>query len=382
MNGPAAPAMSILRRALMLAHACLLLSPFALAQAGGITTGGTTERPIFVSGVVVMEDGGAPQVKVELELICQGQTQPQGKTDLKGGFHIQLGFNRYQSNQDASTGSASPAAGFGGALKGQKQVDGMSIMSLIGCSLRATLAGYRSEMADLSRVRVGDTTNLAPIVLHPLVTGKEYSTSINSVAAPESATSALGKAREYIAKQRANDAEKEIRKAILLYPKYAEAWQELGSVLQSLKRNDEARKAYLESAACDPQYPKPYLSLAYLSAIEKNWQDVLDNSEVFLKLEPTASPHAYYYSAVAHYNLNRQDKALECAQKAASLDAKHMVPLAEQLQGVIYLDKGDDRSAVEHLQKYLNQVPPTTNVSAVKAMLAEAEKRLAAAVKK
>ena len=180
----------------------------------------------------------------------------------------------------------------------------------------------------------------------------------------------------------ARHAEKELRKAIRLYPRYAEAWHELGSVLQSQKKNDEARKAYLESAACNPQYSRPYLSLARLSAIEKNWQDALKNSELFLNLEPYAAPQAYYYSAVAHYNLGQPDKALEHARKTVSLDANHTVPLAEQLLGVIYLDKGDDKSAIEHLRNYLSQVPPTTNVNAVKAMLAEAENRLAGAVKK
>jgi len=382
MNTSAALPISILRRAFLFAPACLLISSLALAQAGGITTGGASQRPIFVNGVVVMEGGGVPPAKVGIELLCQGQSQPQGKTDEKGAFQIQLGLNRYQSEGDASAGSASPAPGFGGALKGQTQVDGMSVMALMGCSLRAVLAGYRSDLADLSRVHVGDTTNLGTIVLHPLVATKEFATTINSLAAPKNASSALDKAREHIARQRVDDAEKELRKAIRLYPRYAEDWQELGSVLQSQKKNDEARKAYLESTACDPQYSKPYLSLARLSAIEKDWQDALKNSELFLKLEPSTSPQAYYYSAVAYYNLNHPDKALEYAQKSMSLDAHHTVPLAEQLLGVICLDKGDDKSAVEHLRNYLSQVPPTTNVNAVKAMLAEAEKRLAGAVKK
>ena len=382
MNVSAALSKSIWGRALMLAAACFLPGSSALAQTGGITTGGATQRPIFVSGVVVMEDGSVPREKVVIELLCQAQSQIQGKTDEKGTFQIQLGLNRYQGQSDASTGSAAAASGFGGALKGQIQVDGMSILSLVGCSLRAALQGYRSDMADLSRVHVGETTNVGAIVLHPLAATKENGTSVNSLAAPKNASSALAKAREHIAKQRVDDAEKELRKAIRLYPKYAEAWQELGGVLLSQQKNIEARKAYLESAACDPQYSKPYLSLARLSAIEKNWQEALQHSEQVLKLEPFSSPQAYYYGAVAHYNLDHKDKALDLAQKAVSLDANHTVPLAEQLIGVICIDKGDDKSAVEHLRNYLDHVPPTTNVNAVKALLAEAEKRLGGAVKK
>jgi tetratricopeptide (TPR) repeat protein len=382
MNNSTVVSILIRVPAAMLAAACLFFCSLASAQTGGITTGGASQRPIFVTGAVLMEDGSAPPAKVDIELSCQGQSQPQGKTDENGGFQIQLGLDRYQSQRDASTGSAAAAAGFGGALKGQTQVDGMSIMSLIGCSLRAALVGYRSDMADLSRIRVGDSANVGTIVLHPLAAKKEYSTSVNSLAAPKDAVSALEKAREHIARQQTGNAEKELRKAIRLYPKYAEAWLELGIVLQSQKKTAEARKAYLESVACDAQYSKPYLSLARLSAIEKNWQEALQNAEIFLKLEPAASPHAYYYSAVANYNLGHQDKALDHALKAIDLDPSHTVPLAEQLAGVICLDKGNDKAAVKHLRNYLRQVPPSTNVSSVKAMLAEAEKRLATAVKK
>jgi len=370
------------RCALTLAVACVLPVSMALAQAGGITTGGASGRPIYVSGMVVMEDGSPPPAKTELEMLCQGQGQPQGKTDAKGAFHIQLGLERYQGQHDAAIGSPAVAAGFGGALKGQAQVDGMSVMSLIGCSLRAVLPGYRSELADLSRVHLGDTTNVGSIVLHPLADTGASSAGMAGLAAPKDARSAFDKAWEHAARQKFADAEKELRKAVRLYPKFAEAWQELGSVLQLQKKNAEARQAYLEAAACDAQYARPYLSLARLSAIEQNWRDVLQNSGLYLKLAQAAAPQAYYYSAVAHYNLNDMDKALDHAGKAVSLDSNHTVPLAEQLLGVICMDKGDFKLAAEHLRNYLRYAPPGTNVDAVKALLAEAEKQLAAAGKK
>ncbi len=120
---------------------------------------------------------------------------------------------------------------------------------------------------------------------------------------------------------------------------------------------------------------KSSLSLVRLAAIEQKWQEVLDRSDAVLKLNPTELPEAYYYRAVAHYNLEHLDLAFEDAQQAVKLDASHTVPLAEQLSGVLFSMRGDYKSAAEQFRNYLQHVPPATNVAAVKALLAEAESR-------
>ena len=122
---------------------------------------------------------------------------------------------------------------------------------------------------------------------------------------------------------------------------------------------------------------KPDLSLVRQAAVEQKWQEVLDRSDAVLKLNPTELPEAYYYRAVAQYNLDRLDQAFESAQQAVKLDTAHTAPLAEQLLGVLFAMRGDDKSAAEQFRNYLQHVPPATNVTAVKALLAEAEKRQA-----
>ena len=248
-------------------------------------------------------------------------------------------------------------------------------MSLMGCFLRGVLEGYRSEQVDLGRVRAGDDPNVGTIILHRLGDVQETTVSSTALRAPKAAKVALDKARENIDKRQLAGAEKELRKAVQLYPKYAEAWQDLGTVLQSQNRAADARKAYLESIASDSKFVLPLLSLARLSATERNWQDSLDQSAAVTRLDPTRFPAAYYYAAVAHYNLDHLDQAIENARQAVKLDSAHAVPLAEQLLGVLFSTQGDYKSAAEQFRNYLQHVPPTTNVEPVKALLAEAEKR-------
>jgi tetratricopeptide (TPR) repeat protein len=368
---------SPLSRVLTLFLVCSLLACAALAQPGGITTGGVSQRPIFISGKVALDDGQLPPEKAEIDLVCQGQAQPQGKTDSKGGFGFELGANRFQWASDASVGSAAAGVGFGGALSGQAQLDGASVKSLMGCFLRAVLQGYRSESLDLSRVRLGDSPNVGTIILHKLADVQGVTVSATSLSAPKDAKKAVEKARKYMAKQQFEDAEKELNKAVQLHPKYAEAWQELGVALQAQKKTAEARKAYLESIASDAKFVKPYLNLARLSAVEKKWQDVLDKSDTLLRLDPYEYPQAYHYSAVAYYSLGNYDKAFDSAQRAVKVDSNHTMPLAEQFLGMMYSMRGDHKAAAEQFRNYLQHVPPTANVDEVKALLAEAEKRMA-----
>jgi|CZKE01.1.fsa_nt_gi tetratricopeptide (TPR) repeat protein len=358
-----------------------LLTAAAWAQPGGMSTGGNTQRPLNVSGKVAMEDGMPPGEKVAIEVLCPPNSQIQGRTDLKGAFNVELGFGRYQGNGDASMSSSASRAGFGGQLsvgRTVNQVDGMSIIALMGCFLRAALPGYTSDQYDLGHMRAGDVnTNVGTLFLRPL--GKDSITvvSATSLGAPRDAQKSVAKARDYIAKRQFADAETELHKAVQSYPKYAEAWNELGSALQSQRKNAEARKAYLESIACDAKFPQPYLSLARLSATEANWQQAADASAALVKLDPSAYPQGYYYNAVAQYNLTNYDKAWESAHQAVKLDTAHRVPLAEQLLGVLYSMRGDFKSAAEQYRNYLQHAPPDANVDAVKARLAEAESRMA-----
>jgi len=247
--------MSSTRQALVAALAsCALGCSVWAQQRGSITTGGPSQRPIFLTGNVRLADGQLPPERPAIEVVCQGQAQPQGKADAKGNFNVQLGLNRFQGASDASVNSSAADTGFGGQLSGQTQVDGMSVMTLMGCSLRAALQGYRSESLDLSRVRLGESPVVGTIILHKLADVQGVTVSATGLNAPRNARNALERAREHLARGRPADAEKELATALKLHPKYAEAWHDLGSALEAQKRLPEARKAYLGAVASDGKF--------------------------------------------------------------------------------------------------------------------------------
>ncbi|MBI1792014.1 MAG: hypothetical protein HYR60_31185, partial [Acidobacteria bacterium] len=137
----------------------------------------STQRPVFLSGKVMLEDGTAPPEPVTIERVCNGRPIPEGYTDSKGRFSFELGRNQ-SLMQDAAYGSAtddpfSQSPGLGNQTRASSTRPGMGGASLggrdlMGCELRAVLPGFRSEVVNLSGRRMFDNPDVGTIILRRL----------------------------------------------------------------------------------------------------------------------------------------------------------------------------------------------------------------------
>lgn len=344
------------------------------------------QRPIFLSGKVVMEDGTPPPDSVVIERICNGRVRPEAYTDSKGRFSFQLGQNTGMM-QDASVSSAD--AGFGGGnVPGQRgSMGGLgglnrggSDQELNGCELRASLAGFRSEVVQLTGRRMFDNPDVGTIIMRRLGNVEGTTISMTSLQAPKDAKKAYEKGRDVLKNNKKNDPKKieqahnEFEKAVQIYPKYAVAWYELGLISERNNDVEGARKAYAEALSADSKFVSPYLQMALLSAKENKWQDVADTTERVIKLNPVDFPHAFFYNSVANYNLKKMDDAEQSAREAVKLDTMHRIPKAQHLLGMILADKRDYTGAAENLRGYLRFAPQAQDADTVRQQLSELDK--------
>src|SRR6266404_1333482 len=70
------------------------------------------QRPIFISGKVMLDSGTPPGDSVVIERVCNGNPRAEAYTDSKGRFSFQLGQNQGVM-QDASMSSSGRGGGFG-----------------------------------------------------------------------------------------------------------------------------------------------------------------------------------------------------------------------------------------------------------------------------
>jgi tetratricopeptide (TPR) repeat protein len=320
---------------------------------------------IYLSGSVRLPDGSLPPTNVVIERVCNGTIRPEAYTDSKGNFSFLVGGQNAAVLADASV--AGPSSN---EIGGGQRFDARS---LAGCEIRANLAGFLSDSIVLDHRHSLDNPDIGIIRIRRLGNVEGYTFSITTALAPKDARRSYEKSLESIKKQKWADAERELTKAVEVYPKYAVAWYELGRAYQQLKKSDEAKRAYSEAIKIDPKFISPYGQLAMMAAAQQQWEDTARYTSTMLRLNPYLSPEVYFYSAAANYNLNKIDIAEAHAREAAKLDAQHRIPRINHLLGVILSQKKDYKNAAENLQTFLKFSPNAPDAAAVRQLLTEVE---------
>jgi len=340
-------------------------------------SGDNLPQTIFVIGKVVMSDGSALPVAVSIVSVCGANTRREAVTQPDGSFSFMLGDRSSSVVQDASN-TDRPVDIYSGANTSMTSNSPGSApsqydtRSLQNCELRADLQGYQSSHVEFPRMPSG-TANVGVLVLRGQDTKGDAIVSVTSLQAPSDARKEFEKGKAQWEKGKLDDAEASLRKAVAAYPQYAEAWYLLGRIQATKKDSAGAHASYEAAQKADPSYPPPYIHLVQAAAQAHQWQDALLLSDRLIALEAARYPMAYYYNAVANYNLDHLPAAEESALKAESLDKAHGEPRVEILLGMIYTAKQNYSAAAQHYQTYLQIVPDGPLTEQVKSDLAKCE---------
>ena len=344
------------------------------------------QRPIYLSGQVLLDDGTAPSEPVTIQRICNGQSVPETYTDHKGRFSFELGGNASLAISDASSsgvpgraqggsfggGQAGGLGGFGaGNSTGPGQVD------LSGCELVGELPGYRSDRVQLGRRSVFDRPDVGVIVMHRLGGVKGDSVSITTLAAPKSARKAYESAMKELRKKDASKRKPEkavqnLEKAVAEYPKYAAAWTLLGQTKMNMNDSAGARDAFHMAMQADAKYMKPYAPLLELELRESNWDQVAELSAILMKLNPNLTDVKYFQS-VASYNLGNFDEAERAIDAVHASKDSSRFPQTFQILGMIQSKKGDFAKAATHYRSFVEAQPGSTAAAKVTRQLMDWE---------
>jgi Tfp pilus assembly protein PilF len=343
-----------------------LLAPVATAQRSGGSTSSsgspsrgststrtpgapdTNTRPIFISGKVMLQGGGVLSESVPIERVCNGTVRREGYADMKGQFEFQLGLNltfQDASENDARIGpNQQPRTGSNNA---QRPAD------LNGCELRAVLAGYQSSVVILhSPGGEGWQYEVGTIFLNRIGNAPGTTISVTSMAAPKDAMRAYEKAQK-IKDQKPSEAEKQLDKAVKIYPQFAAAWTLLGDIHRERNEFDAARTEYAKAISADPQFVNPNYGLAIIATQERKYDDAVRLSDQVLKLNSAAFPVAYFINAAANYNLQKFEAAEESAKKFKALDTQHSHPDVCLLLSYVLSVKQDYAGAAREIRDFL-----------------------------
>jgi tetratricopeptide (TPR) repeat protein len=181
---------------------------------------------------------------------------------------------------------------------------------------------------------------------------------------------AFEKARAEWLNQNSGGAMGSLKKAVAIYPGFAEAWVQLGK-LQEAADPEAARDAFSKALVADPKFVLPYEQLALMAAQAQNWDEAEKNTNEALQLDPGGTPQLWYDDALAKFQLGKTDEAGRSALKSLAIDPRHTVLGTEQLLAVIMARKADYARAVQHLKNCLTYFPAGPQADLVKQQLAQ-----------
>jgi tetratricopeptide (TPR) repeat protein len=341
-------------------------------------------RPLFVMGKVRMEDGTPPSDPVVIQLVCHGQPRSIAYTDGKGTFSADL--NSRGMHALFADASQAPDIVLGQSLSepsrqmssatGSTNSTALSERQLIDCEVQASLPGFRSDIAQLGQRRSLDNPDVGTLLLHRLANVEGLTISATSALAPKDAKKAFEKARGDQIKRDWAGAEKELLRAVTIYPKYSAAWYALGNIQQEQKDFTAARQSYARALEADPKFVSPYVQLAALGAHEQNWQEVAINTSQLLRLNPVDFPQVWLFDAYANFNLHNWDVAEKSAREGLLHDPAHRFPRLNQVLAAVLSQKRDYSGAVQGLRDYLQFATNASDADKVKQQIVQLQMAL------
>jgi tetratricopeptide (TPR) repeat protein len=312
----------------------------------------------YYGGTVSVSGGALPWDPILVNVICNGENRYSTTTDPKGNFLIAPKPNDPAENAPASAGAGDTQNKFAAQY--------------VGCNVQAALPGFESSSVTIANRNLTDDPNIGTINLKRADNAAGSSTSATTAAAPKDAVKAFEKARSEWIENKPEKAEKDLQKAVQVYPQFAEAWYQLGK-LQEVQKSPDAMNSFNKAVAADPKFVPPYDHLVSSAVQAEKWQDALDATNKELELNPTGTPRLFYYNAVANMKLGKTDAAQASVTKAIAVDPQHTEPNAEQLLAVILANKQDYAGALEHLRTAIKYMPPGPNADLVKKQIAQLE---------
>jgi len=307
----------------------------------------------FLSGNVSVAGGNLPWAPIQITVTCDGKASFTTTADRNGDFVI-----AEKERFDATPRNIGREKSF--------------IGQFIGCTVTAALPGFQSSQLTIAPRDLQESPKIGSIKLTPEEGSTGSAVSTTTAAAPKDALKCFHKAREDWLSEKPDRAQRELQKALEIHPQFAEAWYQLGR-LQAISNSPEAFNSLSKAAAADPKFVLPYELMAALSATAGKWQNVVDETNHALELNPRGNLDVWFYHALGNYQLKNLDIAETSAAKSLSMDPLHVQPATEQLLAVIQFAKHDHQGALEHLRNCLTYFPPGPNLELVKRQIAQIE---------
>jgi tetratricopeptide (TPR) repeat protein len=217
--------------------------------------------------------------------------------------------------------------------------------------------------------RVHITLRLSDASFDRSALNRQHAVSTRQLSIPDKAVREYLDAQHDLEKHDAAAAEKRLEHAVELAPQFATAWNNLGTIAYQTRRFPLAEERFREALRQDPSAYEPLVNLGGVLVTLHKLDEALEvNVHATLVRPNDALAHSQL--GQAYFGIGQYDDAVKHLERARSLDPAHFshpqLVLAE-----IYLRRGDPRAAADVLEDFLRYHPDYPQAAKMREQISE-----------
>lgn len=203
--------------------------------------------------------------------------------------------------------------------------------------------------------------------------------SVAEYKVPQKARDAFHKAQEALVKNRRDDADKQLSKALDIYPQYAPALTLRGILSLDSEKVEAAVDDFAKAIQSDPGFAMAYTGMAAAMNVLQKFDDAIREADRAITLSPN-SWQTYFEMAKSYLGKSDYKNALAQLTKAQQFEPKDFAPL-HLVRAHTLIALQEYQAAMAELQEFLTLAPNDPNSGMARAALEKVKAFTAASAK-
>jgi Tfp pilus assembly protein PilF len=175
------------------------------------------------------------------------------------------------------------------------------------------------------------------------------------LAIPDAALRQYQQARKDLERRDADAAAKRLEKAVEMAPQFAMAWNELGTIAYQTRKFDRAEECFRQALVLDPRAFDPLVNLGGVLVTVHKLDEAADYNLRAVLARPNDAL-ANSQLGQTYFGLARMDLAEKYLERARQIDPAHFSH-PQLLLAEIHLRRGERREAADVLEEFLKYHP-------------------------
>jgi Tfp pilus assembly protein PilF len=198
---------------------------------------------------------------------------------------------------------------------------------------------------------------------------RRHSVSTSQLAIPDAALRQYQQAQKDLERRDADAAAARLEKAVEMAPQFAMAWNELGTIAYQTRKFDRAEECFRQALELDPAAFEPLVNLGGVLVTLHKLDEAADYNLRAVLARPNDAL-ANSQLGLTYFELGRMDLGQKYLERTRQIDPAHF-SRPQLLLAEIHLRRGERREAAAVLEEFLKYHPNWPQAAKMRQTIAE-----------